>query len=177
MLTSTLFTRSRAPHSHRLVGAACALVLLLSSCSSDSVTQTERAVAPTTVPAPDGVGPSGEALTLEVVDGGTSTGLVITDHRGFAVYGVAGEAPEGKPTCFGDCLDIWIPLSPRDLAVSDQLELDLFDVYTRPEGFDQVVYAGVPLYLWSGDNEIGITGGAGVAGTWFALTETAGFVE
>ena len=170
------------PSRRRLGSATIAIVLsallLLGAvaCGGDSVSQAERVVAPTSVPAPSGVGADGQELTLEVVVGGATTGLVLTDHRGFVVYGVTGEAAEGEPTCFGDCLDVWIPLSPRDLAVSDQLEIDLFAVYTRPDGIDQVVYAGIPLYLWTGDREVGITGGAGVAGTWFALTETAGFI-
>ena len=168
---------SHARHAMRATSfALLAVILLLSACSSDSATETERAVAPTPIPEPSGIGANGEELTLEVMDGGEATGLVITDHRGFAVYGVTGEIPEGKPTCFGDCLDIWIPVSPRDIAVSNRLDADLFEVWTRPEGFEQAVYAGIPLYLWSGDREIGVTGGAGVAGTWFALTQTAGFI-
>lgn len=160
----------------RLASALCAVLLLVSACSSDSAAEVERAVAPTAIPAPSGVGANGEELTLEVLDGGDATGLVITDHRGFVVYGVAGETTTGDPTCTGDCLDVWIPLAPRDAAVSSRLDADLFEIWSRPDGFDQAAYAGVPLYLWSGDSEIGITGGAGVAGTWFALSETAGFV-
>lgn len=171
-------TTTRQPlRARRIARAACALLLILSACSNDSVSQTERAVAPTPIAAPDGIGPAGQALTLEVIDGGPATGLVITDHRGFAVYGVTGEEANGQPTCVEACLDVWIPLSPRDLAISDRLDMSLFEVYTRPDGVDQVVYAQIPLYLWSGDSEVGVTGGAGVAGTWFALTETAGFVN
>jgi len=161
----------------RLLVAAGAAILALSGCSDDSVVQTERAVAPTSIPAPSGVGIDGAMLTLEVIDGGSATGLVITDHRGFVVYGVAGETPGATPVCSGDCLDIWIPLKPRDAAVSPNLDLNLYDVYVRPDGVEQVTYADIPLYLWSGDRQIGITGGAGVAGTWFALTASGGFVD
>jgi hypothetical protein len=94
--TPAASTTARKPQQQRhIIGAVCAALLLVASCSSDSVSQIERAVAPTADPAPAGVGPSGQALTLEVVDGGTATGLVITDHRGFAVYGVTGEAASG----------------------------------------------------------------------------------
>lgn len=151
-------------------------LVLLAGCSDDPVSQSDRVVAPTAIAGPSGVGPSGEQLTLEVVDGGSTTGLVITDHRGFAVYGVADEAMSGAPVCFGTCLDIWIPLTPRDDAVADRLNADLYEVYLRPDGIEQATYAGVPLYLWSGDSDVGITGGAGVAGTWFALTAAGGYV-
>ncbi len=154
----------------------CLGFLFFSGCSDDSVSQSERAVEPTSVAAPAGSGPNGEQLTLEVVDGGPVTGLILTDHRGFAVYGVTGETTSGAPVCFGDCLDVWIPLTPRDRAVSDRLNLGLYDTYLRPDGIDQATYAGVPLYLWSGDSDVGITGGAGVAGTWFALTAAGGYI-
>jgi predicted lipoprotein with Yx(FWY)xxD motif len=152
-------------------------MLLLSSCSDDSVSQTERIIAPTSIPAPSGIDADGALLTLEVIDGGPATGLVITDHRGFAVYGLAGETVDAGPVCAGDCLDIWIPLRPRDAAVSARLDLSLYGVLERPDGIEQVTYANVPLYLWTGDREVGITGGAGVAGTWFALTSAGGFVD
>jgi len=166
----------KIPASTRLLAVACSALMLVSACSDESVSRVERVVEPTTIPAPSGVGENGQELTLEVIDGGDTTGLIITDHRGFAVYGVTGETPTGDPICEGDCLDVWIPVVLRDAAVSSQLDTALFSVWTRPDGIAQAVYADVPLYLWSGDSEVGITGGAGVAGTWFALTETAGFV-
>ena len=165
------------PPQRRFFAGVGAIILLLSGCSDDSVAQTERVIAPTSIPAPSGVGADGAMLTLEVLDGGPETGLVITDHRGFVVYGVAGETADAEPVCSGDCLDIWIPLEPRDAAVAANLDLSLYDVYLRPDGIEQVTYGDVPLYLWSGDRDIGITGGAGVAGTWFALTAAGGFVD
>jgi len=131
--------------------------------------------SPSNIPAPSGIGSDGEKLTLETVDGGSVTGLVITDHRGFAVYGTTGETADSL-ICVDDCTRVWIPLAPRDGAVADKLDESLYAVITRPDGIQQVTYAEVPLYLWTGDRRIGITGGAGVAGTWFALSEAAGFI-
>ena len=151
------------------------VAVLSSGCSNDATSQAERAPAPTAVPAPAGIGPDGLRRTLEVVDGGASTGLVATDYRGFAVYGVSGETQEAL-VCVGGCTTAWIPLAPRDQAASDELDVAKLAFFTRPDGIEQAVYDGIPLYLWTGDSEIGITGGAGVAGTWFALTEAGGLL-
>ena len=72
---------------------------------------------------------------------------------------MAGESVEAL-LCTGECADVWIPLAPRDPAVAVGLDVDRYTVLTRPNGDQQAVYAGVPLYLWTGDREIGITAGA-----------------
>ncbi len=151
------------------------VVMLVAACSGDATSQAERTVAPTPIPAPAGVTSDGAELTLAVVDGGPATGLVITDHRGFAVYGVTGETT-GELICVDDCLAVWIPVAPREAAVAGELDTSRYGSFTRPDGIEQATYADIPLYLWTGDREIGITGGAGVAGTWFALTAECGFL-
>lgn len=158
----------------RLVGLVL-VACLCAGCSDDAVSSADRVEAPTAIPAPAGVGADGARLTLEVIDGGEATGRVITDHRGFAVYGTTGETTDDL-VCVEGCLDVWPPVEPRDAAIAAALDEALYETFVRPDGIEQVAYAGVPLYTWTGDSEIGITGGAGVAGTWFALTETGGFI-
>lgn len=171
-----------AAHSMRVAAAAVglvpALLVAVAACSDDgTVAQGERVQEPTSIAAPSGLGADGAELTLEVVDGGDSTGRVLTDHRGFAVYGLTGETVGGALQCFGECLDVWIPVAPRDGGVASALDAERYEVYLRPDGIEQATYAGVPLYTWTGDDEIGVTGGAGVAGTWFALTTAGGHLD
>lgn len=168
-----------AAHSLRRLPRVAATVLTLlvavSACSDGgTVAQGDRIEAPTSIAAPSGLDTDGTELTLAVVDGGDATGRVLTDHRGFAVYGLTGETMGGALQCFGECLEVWIPVAPRDGGVASELDDARYEVYLRPDGIEQATYAGVPLYTWTGDDEVGITGGAGVAGTWFALTTTSG---
>lgn len=134
-------------------------------CSGDDQA---AAPGPTPIPAPAGVSGDGQLLSLETVDAGSITGL-ITDYRGYAVYGALGETPDNL-VCVDDCTNTWIPLAPRDAAVSDRLNVADYGVISRPDGTPQVTYKNVPLYLWTGDTEIGITRGSGVAGIWYVLT-------
>lgn len=170
----------RLPNVIRRSARALTLVALLAlvglGCSDNPVADAERAAAPTPIPAPAEVGSDGEALTLQVVDGGDRTGLVLTDHRGFAVYGVAGESID-TVVCTAGCLRTWIPVEPRSGGVDAPLADADYSVFRRPDGQDQVAYRGIPVYTWTGDDRVGITGGAGVAGTWFAITETGGLIE
>lgn len=165
----------------RTVGTAAmtAMALVASGCSGDSVAQATRTAAPTAVPAPSGVNSAGKPVTLDVLDAGPIIGL-ITDHRGFVVYANRGETPE-LLICVSTCIDVWVPLEPRDGnvpgAVSDRLDRNRYDEFRRPEGITQVTYDGFPLYTWTGDSEIGITAGAGVAGIWFALSTEGPLVE
>ena len=153
-----------------------AIALMLASCGDDPVSEANRAAAPTAIPAPAGQGPDGIEQTLEVVDGGPETGFVMTDHRGFAVYGTIAETPDVL-VCIDECTDVWLPLEPRGNSVHERLDPEKFGTFERPDGTQQVTYNNIPLYLWTGDSDVGVTGGAGVAGTWFALTSVAGFFE
>jgi len=158
----------------RFLGLAAAAALLFSACAGDAVIQADRA-APTAIPAPASVNEEGQDLSLGVVDGGDATGMLITDHRGFAVYGVTNETTDAL-VCDEDCTRVWIPVRPRGDAIPQELDPALYGVFERPEGGDQVSYRDIPLYTWTGDSEIGRTAGAGVAGSWFALTEVGGFL-
>lgn len=160
----------------RAAATAFGIVLMLTSCGGNTTADAERVAEPTAIAAPSGIGSDGAQLTLEVVDGGPATGLVLTDHRGFVLYGLTGETVE-EIICDDDCTDVWIPLAPRSGGVASALDADEYSIIERPNGSAQAAYRGVPLYLWSGDTEVGVTGGAGVAGTWFALTAAGGQID
>ena len=165
----------------RTFAALCIAVVVFAGCSGGAEPASERAdratvaAEPTPIPAPDGVDSAGNPLTLEVVDGGPATGLVVTNHLGFAVYGLTGETTDAL-VCVDECLQVWIPVAPRIGTTASVLEPTLYGTFARPDGISQVTYNDIPLYTWARDEAVGITGGAGVAGTWFALTEEGGFV-
>jgi len=174
MAKNTTFSSARNRSLGRATAAFAAAILLATSCSGGEVTA-DRMTEPTAIPVPESVDAQGQTLTLTVVDGGDATGLVMTNSSGYAVYGNTGET-SAELICVDDCTQVWIPLEATGGTVSSILDPDLVGMVDRPDGIRQVTYSQVPLYTWSGDDQIGITGGAGVAGTWFALTEAAGFV-
>ena len=114
-------------------------------------------------------------MTLEIVTNGDLR--LITDHRGYPVYGNTRGTADALFCADAECTTAWPPLEPRDRAVAADLDLARFAIIARPDGSEQVVYNGVPLYLWSGDRAIGIPGGAGVAGIWFAMTADGARVD
>lgn len=155
----------------RLICAALFVALAASACSSASTISAERVAAeplPTEIPAPSGVGPGGEATSLEVVD---VEGLaVITDSNGMAVYGNERDTMQELFCIDLECTSVWVPLEPRDAFISARLDASKYQVLARPDGTNQVAYDGVPLYTWTGDTVVGFPQGAGVAGLWFGLT-------
>ena len=153
-----------------LVIVAFGLAVIFGCGADEAVGSTRPAPlpAPAAVAPPAGIGPAGESLSLEVVD---SAGIMlITDHRGFVVYGNDRETSEVLFCVDADCTDAWPPLEPRDPAIAEGLDRSKYEVMARPDGIEQVVYDGVPLYLWTGDSTVGVPAGSGVAGIWFALT-------
>jgi len=87
-----------------------------------------------------------------------------------AVYGNENETITELICVEAECTSVWVPLQPRDAFISARLNAELYQVIARPDGIEQVAYGGTPLYTWTGDSLIGYPQGAGVAGTWFALT-------
>lgn len=145
--------------------------LLAAGCSAAPVAGTsKRDAAPTPIPPPSGLNDAGEKLSLELVE---NEGVkYITDHEGFVVYGLEDETALAL-LCVDECRDDFTPLAPRDKAVADGLDIELFTSFTRPDGDVQVLYNEIPLYRWSGDTKVGVAGGSGVAGVWFALDADA----
>jgi predicted lipoprotein with Yx(FWY)xxD motif len=78
--------------------------------------------------------------------------------------------------CTGSCAQSWPPVLLTDGATAatagsgvDASKLGTID---RPDGGTQVTYAGMPLYLWTGDSAPGQATGQGVAG--FSVASPAG---
>ncbi len=63
-----------------------------------------------------------------------------------------------------------------DPAAGDGVEASLLATTDRNDGSAQVTYKGMPLYLFSGDQQPGDTNGQGVGGVWFAVTPAGALV-
>ena len=103
----------------------------------------------------------------------TSLGSVLADARGHSLY--LFEADKGsKSACYGQCAAVWPPLLTAGAPVSGTgLKKALLTTAKRKDGKSQVVYAGHPLYFFSGDANAGQVKGEGLVhfgGTWYAVS-------
>lgn len=102
----------------------------------------------------------------------TSLGSVLVDARGRTLY-LFNADPTAKSACYGQCAAVWPPFltsgSPLKVGAAKQA---LLRTAKRKDGTLQVVYAGHPLYFFSGDTRAGQTNGEGIVhfgGSWYAV--------
>ncbi len=124
----------------RLIGAAAVALLALSACGDDSSGDS---------------GGSDEAA--QTVDGIVGTreiddfGTVLTDADGNTLYTTEAE-DDGTIRCVEGCADFWPPLAPTSEIPSDVDGVDgEFGVIARPDGSDQLILDGMPLYTFADD--------------------------
>jgi predicted lipoprotein with Yx(FWY)xxD motif len=163
--------RRRAVLAVPAVVAAAALSLAACSpsgaASSGSSPYGNAAPSPSKAPAPAA---SGTALAVRQ----TSLGTILTDGRGFTLYGF--DADKGTMSnCSGACAAAWPPdtTTNTDLQVGSGVTQSLVGQTTRADGTTQLTYAGRPLYLFTGDSAPGSTNGDGstaFGARWDALT-------
>jgi predicted lipoprotein with Yx(FWY)xxD motif len=110
----------------------------------------------------------------------TDLGSVLVDGSGRTLYVFAGDKT-GQSRCTGACANAWppSPASPQPKAGSGVSKAKLTTTQ-RPGGQRQLVYAGHPLYRFSGDSSPGDTKGQGLnefGGTWSAVSVTGTAVK
>jgi predicted lipoprotein with Yx(FWY)xxD motif len=154
---------------------AAAAVLGLTACgpagatSSGSSAYGNTSASPSKAPAPAA---SSTALAVRQ----TSLGTILTDGRGFTLYGF--DADKGTMSnCSGACATAWPPdtVTGPTPKVGTGLQQSLVGETTRSDGKTQLTYAGRPLYLFAGDSKPGNTNGDGstaFGARWDALTAT-----
>jgi predicted lipoprotein with Yx(FWY)xxD motif len=102
----------------------------------------------------------------------TSLGSVLADARGHSLY-LFGADKGSKSACYGQCAAVWPPLLSAGSPVAGTgLKKALLTTAKRKDGRLQVVYAGHPLYFFSGDSKAGQVTGEGIVhfgGTWYAV--------
>jgi predicted lipoprotein with Yx(FWY)xxD motif len=106
----------------------------------------------------------------------SSLGQTLVDAEGRTLYAFTKDK-SGKSTCYGDCEATWPALTVQGSPeAGDGVRSSLLDTTNRDDGSAQVTYKGMPLYLFSGDQQPGDTNGQGVGGVWFAVTPDGGLV-
>lgn len=114
-------------------------------------------------------GRTGNAKPAPVVaqhSGGTT---ILSGQNGRTVYFYTLDSA-GASVCTGTCAKTWPPLTISNSAdvVGTSAGAELGTI-TRPDGTQQLTYAGHPLYYYSGDTKPGQANGEGIGGKWFEL--------
>jgi predicted lipoprotein with Yx(FWY)xxD motif len=150
---------------------AAGLALALAACSGGQPATPSGAEAPAS-PSPAAPAESQAAVTAAE----SSLGQTLVDAEGRTLYAFTKDKG-GQSTCYGDCEATWPALKVQGAPeAGDGVEASLLATTDRNDGSAQVTYKGMPLYLFSGDQQPGDTNGQGVGGVWFAVTPDGGLV-
>jgi predicted lipoprotein with Yx(FWY)xxD motif len=175
-----------------LLGAICALGLVLAACAPAATpTSPPATLEPTTVatepPATEAPATETSAATEAPVATDTQaagetptvgvpvTGEATVNTADVGTYGTVLVSGEGKPlyvfsldtggtsACTGDCTTEWMPLASQGSpAAGDGVDATLLGTITRDDGTMQVTYNGHPLYTFADDTGSGDAAGQGM---------------
>lgn len=127
------------------------------SAVRDTMVRRDTSVMPTTpTPSPT---PGGH-VTLQVSGGPDG---YLTDDKGRAVYFIA--SPGGTAAdCTGDCMTNFEPVTGMAMVATGDstVKSAMIGSVARPDGSQQVTYAGKPLFYHRGDTAAGDTKGQGM---------------
>lgn len=124
----------------------------------------------------DATAASGSATGAVSVKDIGSTGMVLVDSSGQALYASDQEKAAGKILCTGACNSFWTPLSASGKVTSSGSIPGELGTVSRPDGGMQVTYNGAPLYTFTQDQAGEVTGDGfqdafnGQQFTWHAVT-------
>jgi predicted lipoprotein with Yx(FWY)xxD motif len=162
-------TRGRRRGAVLALPALFAAALGLAACSPGGAAGPYGNAAPSSS---TGHAPAASGTALAVRQ--TSLGTILTDGRGFTLYGF--DADKGTMSnCSGACAAAWPPDTTTGTGpqVGSGVTQSLVGRTTRADGTSQLTYAGRPLYLFTGDSAPGSTNGDGstaFGARWDALT-------
>jgi len=154
----------------RAVGiASVATLLILTACSNGTTSTAGESGG-------GGASPAAPAGPVKVsATSVAGLGSVLVNSDGLTLYYDDAESG-GSIACTGSCLSIWPPLllpsgesAPK---AGSGVDASKFGTIDRPDGGTQVTYAGMPLYLFTGDTA-GQASGQGLEG-FFAVTASGG---
>lgn len=176
----------------RTIGLFVLGVALLAACGAEGGDDTTTTAAPdtttttsadagqedpTTTTAPEGEGATTTAA--ETMDGvhvaDTDLGSILVDPDGFTLYIFTADS-EGESTCYDACADLWPPVS-ADTPISSELDESIFGSVTRDDGTEQLAVNGMPLYLYTPDENPGDTTGQGFNDVWFVVDTDGNMIE
>lgn len=130
--------------------AACALVLMVTSCDEDST------------------GLGSDEFTIEITNT-QAHGEVLADGDGNVLYYFTPDV-EGVSACEGACINSWPVFYAAEPRPGGGLDPANFASISRPDGSSQTTYFGWPLYYFAGDNQAGDTNGDAIesfGGIWY----------
>lgn len=107
----------------------------------------------------------------------SSLGTIVVDGSGRTLYLFAKDTG-GRSTCSGACAASWPPFTATHTpALGKGVSASSITLAKRADGKNQVIYAGHPLYYFSGDQAAGQVNGQGIdqfGAKWFAVTPGGG---
>jgi predicted lipoprotein with Yx(FWY)xxD motif len=104
-------------------------------------------------------------------------GQILTDDKGMTLYAFSDDTST-ESMCTGTCAELWPPfLSMGAPTAGDGVDAMLLDTLMLPDGTEQVMYNGHPLYHYSGDMAPGETNGQDLQGKWYVVSPTGDMVE
>jgi predicted lipoprotein with Yx(FWY)xxD motif len=149
------------------IAAAAAVplaALTLAACGGSGQAATASSGPPKAV--------GGKPATLGVASSG-ALGKILVDSRGRTLYLFQKDSGT-RSACSGACAASWPPLRASGKPViGSGVTASKVTTASRADGAPQVVYAGHPLYLFTGDMNPGDTNGQGVTAfgaAWYALS-------
>ena len=153
------------------VGIASAMLLILTACSKGATSNAGAGSG--------GGGGSESPVPAGPVKVSTTSiaglGSVLVDSNGMTLY-YDDQESGGAIVCTGSCASIWPPLLlPSGTSApkaGSGVDASKFGTIDRPDGGTQVTYAGMPLYLFTGDTA-GQATGQGFE-DFFAVTASGG---
>ena len=154
----------------RAVGIAAVALLILTACAKDTTTNAGAGSGGSGGESPAPAGPV-KVSTTSIA----GLGSVLVDANGMTLY-YDDQESGGTIVCTGSCASIWPPLLlPSGVSApkaGSGVDASKFGTIDRPDGGTQVTYAGMPLYLFTGDTA-GQATGQGFE-DFFAVTASGG---
>ncbi|HEU5001238.1 MAG TPA: hypothetical protein VFW71_00470 [Actinomycetota bacterium] len=155
----------------RTAALAGALASVLAGCSGPAATpggSVPSSPAPR-LPTPPATTAAPGTAPLRLVTGDSAYGAILETGAGYPVYVFSGDG-RGTSRCTGSCAAQWPPVpSAGSVLPGPGVQADLVGRSRRPDGGDQVTYAGRPLYTNRADISPGQLNGQGASsfgGQW-----------
>lgn len=146
---------------------------MLAGCSSSTKT-----TAPTTVPVPASSSSASTSSGKLTIAAESSPYGKILAANGYTVYAFSIDTATSSKCTSTACVTVWPPLTPTSApAYGSGVTASLFGHLTRPDGAQQITYAGHPLYYFSKDRAAGQTNGQDInhfGGVWHVVSASSG---
>lgn len=113
----------------------------------------------------------GAATTTVKIANVASIGNILADPNGMTLYTFKNDVPNsGQSSVPANIAPNWPPLIAAGALVAPPDLPGQLGSFARPDGSMQVMYKGMPLYLFVGDTKPGDANGQGLLGLWYAAT-------